>query len=115
MGWSMPGAALDQTHTWQSENDRVEYERAFQTNVVEDKAMAAALMCGDRSTPNSLIRQQLMPLLQMPPRTGYDRTPPGILAAWDDAQEDNPSHSLTDFSNDPAGRTSTMRPAMEAF
>jgi hypothetical protein len=114
MAWAVPDSKLDETHTWQSETDRESYMRAFQTRDVEDKAMAAALMCGDRSTPNALIRQQLMSAPPMPQRLGYDRTEPGIMAAWDDAQTDNPAHSMTDFSQDPAGRTSTMRPAMEA-
>ena len=115
MSWSIPDSSLDHTHTWQSEQDRESYQRAFETNSRQDKAMAAALTCADRATPNAMIRQQLMPVLQMPLRTGYDRTEPGIMAAWDDAQTDNPAHSMTDFSQDPAGRTSTMRPAMEAY
>ena len=50
---------LDDTHSWNNDTDRYEYEKAFQEGSTEEKLMAAALMCADPNTPEAVIRRQL--------------------------------------------------------
>lgn len=58
-GWRVPDGVLDQTHTWNNDTDRAEYEKAFQTGSLEERLMAAALTCADPNTPERVIRRQL--------------------------------------------------------
>lgn len=112
MAWSIPDGQLDRTHTYQNENDREMYRRAFETGTIADKNMAIALMCADPSTPESVIRAQLT-RTTIPPRVGYDRNEPGIYDVLTD--EVPVTHSIMDFSADQAARESTFRPSQETW
>lgn len=59
VGFRLPDSLLDDTHQWNNELDRVEYEKAFREGSTEEKLMAAALVCADPNTPEAQIRRQL--------------------------------------------------------
>ncbi len=113
MSWRIPDGQLDRTWNYQSENDREMYIRAFESPRPEQRMMAAALMCADPSTPESVIRSQLTNTT-IPPRTGYDRTVPGINEVF--ATPAVPVvHSIMDYSADEAALQSTSRPSLAAY
>ena len=58
-GWRLPDGLLDDTHAWNNDTDRAEYEKAFREGSLEERLMAAALTCADPSTPQAAIRRQL--------------------------------------------------------
>jgi hypothetical protein len=59
MPYQLQSGILDDTHTWQNENDRVAYERAFASGTLSEKRMAIALMTASPLTPDNEIRAQL--------------------------------------------------------
>jgi len=109
--WRIPDGQLDRTWNYQSENDRAEYIKAFQSSEAEQRMMAVALTCADPATPEAVIRAQLTNTT-IPPRTGYDLTVPGIDAVL--AVTPEPVvHSILDFTSDQAALESTMQPSLE--
>lgn len=99
---------IDDTHTWNNRNDKVDFERAFITGNVEEKLMAVALHCADPSTPEQEIRERLT-VPGVPPRLGYNREAPTIDDAWQAYQAPDP-HSMMDFS----GTSTSVPPAGQA-
>jgi len=86
----------DGTHTWNNEHDKGAYKRAFMQGTDEERLMAAALMCADPATPESMIRSNLT-APKPPRRFGYTKEEPSIDDAFADYQAPDP-HSMFDFS-----------------
>jgi len=91
MAWRIPDGVLDDTHSWQNENDMREYERAFRSPADEQRKMAMALLCADPATPENFIRAELSDS-SMPPRYGYTNSEPTIddVFSIGSARTDNP-------------------------
>jgi hypothetical protein len=77
MSFRLPDGLLDSTAERQNANDRVEYEKAFESGELETRKMAMALMCADPSTPENFIRANLTNP-EMPPRYGYTDIEPTL-------------------------------------
>jgi len=75
MPWRLPDGFIDDTHTWQSHNDQVAFEKAFESSDDEEQKMAMALFCADPSTPEKFIRRTLVDTRQT------DRTAPSFPPA----------------------------------
>jgi hypothetical protein len=58
-GWRVPDTLMDDTHQWNSANDRLEYEKAFLEGSLEEQKMALCLTCADPSTSEAMIRGRL--------------------------------------------------------
>lgn len=74
MPYSVADTIYDRTHTWMNENDRVAFDRAFAQGPLEEKKMAIAAFTGRWSTPEAVIREELI-VHGVPPRYGYNDEP----------------------------------------
>lgn len=72
MPWELPDGLLDDTHTWQNANDRVEFQRAFETGIYQKRLMAKALITAYPGTPGEEITQNLT-VPGVPDRFGYEQ------------------------------------------
>jgi hypothetical protein len=68
MPFKLQDGLLDGTHTWQNENDRVSYQRAFVQGDMAQKRIAIALLSASPLTSGDEIRAQLTaPAFTAPP------------------------------------------------
>lgn len=74
MPWNLPDGLLDDTHTWQNAQDRVEFQRAFDEGPYQKRLMAKALITAFPGTPEEEIAQNLT-VPGVPDRFGYDQHP----------------------------------------
>lgn len=112
-----PQTIYDQTHTWQNANDRVAWQRTIAEGSPEEQKMARDLMNADPGTPSSYIANT-MTAFRIPPRYGYDTTPPTIYDVIELSSDDNISdphasdYMMTDFSGSKARREGSEIPSM---
>lgn len=99
---------LDRTHTWQNENDRVAFERAFATGSLAERRIAQAVLSASPDTPEAVIRAQ-MTAPPPPPRYGYRVDALGIDDVLGGGLPDPPQYSPSDYSGGAGSYTGSDR------
>lgn len=106
----------DYTHPfWNNANDRVAWDRAINSDKLEERKMGIALVFADPGTPNTLIANK-MTAWRIPPRFGYDTEQPGIVDVVELSGDENIGHEgdfyASNYTGQKTTRESTQIPSM---
>ena len=112
--WRIPDGLLDNTHTYQNQQDEVEYLRAFQEQGREAQLTAQAMVLASPNMDKQEIRTKMTAL--PPPRFGYAQP----VMTIDDCFSLNPDPNVnltapTDFTGTNGSYSGSDRPTNNFF
>jgi hypothetical protein len=109
-----PDGVYDRTKPWQSTQERVMQERAFQQGTREKQLEAVALICANVQTRNREIREQMTAPLETPQFGAYKESPTidDVMAGRFSSIGTLGNRAPTDFSGTPAGQESSSIPSL---